>query len=264
MEHILHTLQQIGKLPLQKDNLNVLQVKDQTEGLLIAEKLLYATLDNKTVFFASGGSTPKGLFEAFVKSKQLTLGAIGMVDERYGQPFHAISNEKMIADTGLFSYCTQRNIPVCTALQEGKSREEDAKLYEDQFKTLIKNFPKKIALLGMGVDGHIAGIAPNRQDFINPLYTDAHATKYVGEFKDSKPMSKEGNPSPPNGFGERITLTFKGLEQMDVLFLLAFGENKKEAFQRMFLPGSNTDVPARFLVSKKIAPKVLVITDQEL
>jgi len=38
--------------------------------------------------YLSGGSTPKELYKRFATAEQITPGAVGMVDERYGEKFH--------------------------------------------------------------------------------------------------------------------------------------------------------------------------------
>ena len=105
--------------------------------------------------------------------------------------------------------------------------------------------------MGIGADGHTAGIAPNRNDFTNPIFGDK--SSLVSYFDDKN-----------ESFKQRITLTFKALEQMDTLIVIALGEEKKKALEQMFTLGSLEEIPARFLNQKGIYKKTILITDQNV
>lgn len=248
-------LDSVQKLISQRDNLKLLQVVNSGEGLGLAKKIIYDNTDPKTVLFLSGGSTPKQLYETFAKEAQLKIGAAAVIDERYGLPYHDNSNEKMMRESGLLSYLQTQNIAFYPVLKDG-SREQVVSDYDETTRYLFSSFPKSIGILGIGTDGHTAGIAPNREGFISPIF-NGDQNVLVSSFKDNKSM-QEG------GFGERITLTFKGLENLDFILILAFGENKKEAFKKMFTEGSIEQIPARFFLLPQISQKTLLITDQKI
>lgn len=71
-------------------------VKDSKQGLELAKQKLYEFCDKKTVLFLLGGTTPKPLYEELAREAELSVGAVAMVDERFGNPLHDQSNEKMI------------------------------------------------------------------------------------------------------------------------------------------------------------------------
>ena len=229
--------------------MNKIKVNSSLEGFKKAKDLLYQNCDTKTVLFVSGGSTPKVLYQDLAKERMLKISVAALVDERYGEVMHDDSNEKMIDETGLFKYLEIQNISVFNILS-GKSIGTITKEYEEVVLELLKS-KNKIAILGIGADGHTAGIAPNRADFTNPIFGDR--SSLVANFNDAT-----GN------FKQRITLTFKALEQMDKLILLAFGQEKKWALEQMFKNGSLEEIPARFLNQKGISEKVILITDQVL
>lgn len=243
---------------VKKEEITIVTTENPDSGFLLAKKILYEIVDENTVLFLSGGSQ-KTLYKMLADERKIRPGAVAIVDERYGPPSHAISNQKLVEDTGLVTHLQSENVsfyPVLTGLK----REETAQAYEQTVKNLVLKFPNRIAILGLGVDGHIAGIAPNRADFVNPIFADT--TSFVAQFADPKPMSREGDPSPPNGFGQRVTMTFAGLSQMDLLLLIAFGSNKQEAFAKLFSQGSREDVPSRFFKEPGVCEKTLFITDQ--
>jgi 6-phosphogluconolactonase/glucosamine-6-phosphate isomerase/deaminase len=190
-----------------------------------------------------------------------------MVDERYGKPLHENSNELMINRSGLWDYFTRSGIPFYAILSTEnnvsaeQSLEKTASSYENTVKYLLAQFRKSVAILGIGEDGHIAGIAPNRDDFTNPLFSPERRDRLVSYYVDEKTI-QASDSIPTQGFGKRITMTFKGLSLMDTLIILVFGEKKKTALSRLFEEGPLEEVPARFIKDPVVAKKTILITDQ--
>lgn len=216
-------------------------------GIEAAKELLYENCNHRTVLFLSGGNTPKPLYEALAREKKLKAGAVSLIDERYGDISHPDSNQKMIAETGLIEYLkeTSRFYPVL----EGKAQDETTKNFDETLRLLYGSFRKSIGILGIGEDGHIAGIAPNRKGFTNPIFADdislaAYFNGRLGVFR------------------QRITQTFLALSKLDLIIVLAFGEKKKQAIELMFTEESLEEVPARFITQKEISEKTFLFTDQ--
>lgn len=249
-------------------------VKSIEEGIEKGKKILYDKVDRKTVLFLSGGSSPKPLYQSLALDKQLHPAALALIDERYGQPMHETSNEKMIRRTGLYTYIASQHIPVYPILQEHTSREETAEKYDETVRKLFFNVPRSVAIVSIGVDGHTAGIAPNREDFINPLFPSSSlrggttwqspaetngiashsfamtGSALVGSFNDVS-----------GSFKERITLTFQALSMIDYFILWVFGDEKRHALEKIFTPGSLEEIPGRFFNLPEISEKVTLITD---
>lgn len=230
------------------------------EGFRIAREILQKTIDRKTVLYLSGGQTPKGLYTSISKTKIVKPGALALIDERYGVKWHNSSNEKMIRETGLLSYAEEINIPFYPILQEPQlNLAETAENYDMTIRYLFNGFPKSAGILGIGADGHTAGIAGNRQatlgvaGFTNSLFSHEEKNKYVSSFSDL---------SGP--FKERVTMTFLGLSMLDFFLVLVFGEEKKQALQEVFSPGTEEEVPGRFFLRPDIAGRTLFITDQKV
>lgn len=243
-----------------KLGLSVIKVKTKGEGLSLAKEVIYKVADKKTLLFLSGGTTPKPLYELLSKEKKLKVGAVALVDERYGEVNHPDSNEKMIADTGFVYYLKSQKIPFYPILRRKSLYSHPkgvASEYQETVRELLSNFSQCVAILGIGLDGHTAGIAPNRPDFKNPLFEKSAQEFLVLGFCDPKGIAE-------GGFGPRITLTFNALSKIDLLLILAFGENKKGALLRMFKKGSIEEIPARFYLKPSIAKKTLLITDQKV
>lgn len=224
----------------------------QPQGLELAKEILYEVVDKKTVLYLSGGSL-KTLYENLAKDEKLLPGAVGLVDERFGEPLHANSNQLMIKNSGLLRYLQIRDIPFYPVLQPGKSREEVAEEYDQKIRELNAVFPKSIGLLGIGPDGHISSIVPNRMDFHNPWFDADRKILLVSEFDD-----------PKSHYKERVGMTFLGLEMLDLIVVMAFGAAKQKTLDLVFGEGSEEDIPARFFKRPKIAKKTLLITDQRV
>ena len=227
-------------------------VKNKDKGIEKAKELIYKSSSFDTVLFLSGGSTPKPLYETLARDKKLQIGAVGMVDERFGEKMHENSNEKMIAETGLKDCLDDQNIRFYGVLKN-KEIDETAENYDETARWLLYHFNRSIGILGIGADGHIAGIAPNRKDFINPMFDRESQKLFADYFDDSKGL-----------FKKRVTMTFLSLSMLDQIIVLAFGKEKKKALQKMFTEGSKEEIPVRFLAQKGIAEKTIVITDQKV
>lgn len=224
-------------------------VSNIDQGIAEAKKILYEKVDTKTALFLSGGKSPKPLYQNLAQEKKLHPAAVALIDERYGEPLHENSNEKMLQETGLLSYFQKEQIPFHPILQRGVSRKDTALQYDKTVRKLLSQIPKSVGIVSIGVDGHTAGIVPNREDFRNPLFVSDKGL-LVSEFND-----------PTGPFGERITVTFQGLSMIDWFLLWVFGEEKKEALQKIFTKGSLEEVPGRFYLRDEIAKKTIVITD---
>jgi len=234
---------------------SIVKVGDQQKGFELASNILSSIVDKKSVLYLSGGQTPKELYSKLTQEESLIPGAVGMVDERFGSRFHENSNEKMIRDTGFLRYLEILDIPFYPILQAGLSREETAREYDAKLRSLQSTFPKHIGILGIGADGHTAGIPAkfsifNFQFSISKIYK---STDLVTEYSDTG-----------GKYGERVTMTFMGLTMMDILLVLVFGSAKKKALELVFSEGSEQEIPGRFYKRPEIAQKTLVITDQEI
>lgn len=227
-----------------KQGINIIKVKNQKAGLEACKSLLYENVAKTSVLFLSGGSTPKPLYEDLTREQKLSVGAVALVDERNGEKLHEDSNEKMIRDTGLVSYIEShaRFYPIL----ENKESEETAKDYDDTVRYLLGYFPKSVGILGIGVDGHTAGL---------PAGIDSQQL-----IIDSSDLVTEIN-NFPGDFKKRITLTFLGLSKLDLIIILVFGKDKKKALDLMFKGDNISEIPARFFKNPEIAKKTILITN---
>lgn len=251
-EKIHNVLKEHNTFVHTNEGITICVVPTLFEGVRLTKDVLYTLVDKKTVLYLSGGSL-KSLYEGLSREGKIIPGAVGLVDERYGEPFHAKSNEKMIESTGFLFYLHTRGIPFYSVLHKRKSRNESAEEYDEQVRSNHAVFQKNVALLGIGLDGHISSVIPNRPDFINPWFQDRKKQLLVSEFDD-----------PKSEYGERIGMTFLGLAMLDIIVVFVFGETKARALLELFRPGKEEDLPARFFKRPEIAKKTLFITDQQI
>lgn len=232
--------------------MQIVVISDFQKAIEKAKEILYSKVDRKTVLFLSGGSTPKSLYASLTKDAIIHPAAVGMIDERFGKKFHEKSNEAMIQETGFLDYLKKRDIPFYPIIKRSNSRKKTAGNYDKTTRDLFFHFPKSIAIMGIGIDGHTSSLAPNRKDFTNPMFAEGKQQLFVGEFNDTKSEYKE-----------RIGMTFAGISLIDYFIVFVFGKEKKKALQKMFEVGPLEEVPGRFFVQQAF-DKTVIITDQQV
>lgn len=234
------------------DGIKVCSVSDSQQGLELAKEILYETVDRQTALYLSGGNSLRPLYESLAWEENLIPGVVGLIDERFGEPMHDASNEKMIVQTGMVRYLSMRDIPYYSILH-GVSIGQTSQRYDELYRSLGSVYRKSIGILGIGTDGHTAGIAPERPDFHNPLFDTENQYDMVSWFDDDLGPAKK-----------RVTMTFLGLSMLDFLLILVFGGGKKKALESMFGGGKEEDLPSRFYKRADVSPKTLLITDQKV
>lgn len=247
----------LAKLSLRtflRNNVAIL-TKKKDDCFYLAYRLLQELSNHQTAIFLSGGATPKKLYEKIAQgpydSADFAAGAVALIDERYTTVFEN-TNEYLLQKTKLITYLSTKNISFYNILKN-KDIDETVRDYDETVRYILHNFRKSVAIMGIGKDGHIAGIAPKRIDFENPLFKKEDRNAYVSSFNDEK-----------GPFQKRVTMTFLSLSFIDFFIVLAVGKEKREAMTKLFETGSEEEIPARFYIRKDIASKTLLITDQKV
>jgi len=227
----------------------------------VALEILEKYSDFKTALFLSGGSTPKKFYEMIVNKETLKAGAVGLVDERFGKKGHRHSNELMAENSGLVKYFESKNIRFYPVLQsEALSIEDIAMQHDEALRFLFKYIPKSVGILGIGADGHTAGLPSGIQKSNNKNQKLAEINKRILNDQGSFVSFYEDESKI---YGPRITMTYTGLSQLDLLLVMVLGSEKREALKSMFKDdGEIEDCPARFYLRPEIAKKTILITDQ--
>lgn len=130
-------------------------------------------------------------------------------------------NSEMIKETGLWEKCQKLRIPFHLISQKG-TLDEAADEYNQTLERLFKEYDFKIAVLGIGEDGHTAGLLPGyRQKWDLPRFAAGYENE--GKFKN------------------RISLTPKALRKLDYALVVVKGAKKRNAIEKLLKKDANTD-----------------------
>lgn len=219
--------------------IELVKVKDRDEGQVKAHEILKDLVDGQTLLALSGGTSPD--YQRMITGPaDIIPGAISVVDERYGKPFHKESNELLLREAGVKKFADDNCIESHKILK-GKDFLETEKEYEKEIDDLFLRFKKKVGVMGIGANLHTAGIFPYSAAGKSPDYV-------VAETVDDE-------------FPRRITLTLKALGEFTTFVILAFGKGKKEALKKM-LDEKENDMQANPAIFYRKAPiKSYLITD---
>jgi 6-phosphogluconolactonase/glucosamine-6-phosphate isomerase/deaminase len=158
-----------------------------------------------------------------------------LADERYGPVGHPKSNWQQLMDAG-FDAGEAKLMPV---LKKGLDFAKTISHYEQLAEKAFRENDTVIAQLGIGTDGHIAGVLPGSPGV-----------------KEKKSLVV-GFEYPPL---KRMTMTFQALRKVDVAYAFAFGEPKKPALTQLKNEKQPTaKQPAQIL---KQLPEAYIYNDQ--
>ncbi len=213
-------------------------------------EILMKYSDFKTALFLSGGKTPLKLYEQMASFKKIKAGAVGQVDERFGQRFHKNSNELVLKESGILEYFENSNMRFYPMLEEGSEIDSAARNYDEALRFIFKYFPKSVGIMGMGSDGHTAGI-PAIPEICKKMMEDQ--SSLVSFYEAEK-------------YGARITMNFNALSMLDLIIVLVLGQEKRAMLSELFKSGGSIEdiekFPGKFYLKPEIAAKTILITDQ--
>jgi 6-phosphogluconolactonase/glucosamine-6-phosphate isomerase/deaminase len=204
----------------------------------LTERLIKELADGRHVLWlTSGGSNVLSSVQIMdnIPPEHRQNLSIMPIDERYGEVGHSDSNWAQMLQAG-FKGGEATLLPV---LIEGLGFEETIDRYNQLTAKAFKDNEIIIAQIGMGGDGHVAGILPDSPAITE---TEALATGYR-----SDPF-------------ERLTLTFTALRHINAAYIFAFGNTKREAVQTLQTQSVELNrQPAQIL---KELPEAYLYSDQ--
>ena len=192
----------------------------------------------KCLLLLSGGSAVNICYSLAEYIKKAQIGsdilAIGQVDERFIPKNHesGIKNQESARDlinspinavnirnSGLIDILKEKNIPFYKIPQEGMLQEA-ADFYNRQLEELFKKYTFRMAVLGIGRDGHTAGFLPGYKKMWDK---ERFAAGYenLGQFP------------------RRITVTPLVIRKLDYALVAVSGNEKKEVLQKILNKGSD-------------------------
>jgi 6-phosphogluconolactonase/glucosamine-6-phosphate isomerase/deaminase len=186
-----------------------------------------------------------------VESGGIERLAIGLVDERYGPVGHRDSNAALIDQKSrLPRLCQQRQLEFRAVLADGLSLEQTATAYDDWLKQAMARSVRTVAILGIGTDGHTAGIMPMAQPVFDRTFIDT-------------PRMVVGYQIDYGQHRQRITVTPQLLYACSNIVLMASGATKRAVLQQALFdsPLPLHHFPASLL---RGCQQVEVFTDQSL
>ncbi len=233
-------------------------------------KSLKSHQKEKILILLSGGSVIN-LYKklaGYIRSANIKNDSlvVGQVDERFKPENSKLEtrnsnktskiNSQIIGETGLWEVCNKKSIPYYLVSQEG-TLEESAEKYDQTISKLFKEYTYKIAVLGIGEDGHTAGLLPGYEKAWN-------IDKFVVGYKIDDGQNKAMAISCPNIFRQRITVTPKTLQDLDQVLVVASGENKKEAIREILDPVNENNINKYPAVLLQKIKEVDLFTDIKL
>lgn len=213
----------------------------KTKSTLECEEKLYKTLkdnleNNKKVLLIIAGGSNIPILKAVFDLLEFELTSnidIILSDERFGPSDYQESNFVKLIKYG-FDKKKANFINILT----NQDIKTSTRLLEKEFVQKSQKANIIIAQLGIGEDGHIAGILPNSKAL--------DSNDYVVNFK------------VPDF--ERITLSFKALKKIDIAIVAAYGAKKKKALKNLKnLKLPLNEMPSRILQEIK---SIYIYNDQ--
>lgn len=166
----------------------------------------------KVLWLISGGSNIPATVQIMntIPQKLRPKLTILLADERFGPEGHTDSNWQQLIESGL----KPDGAKIYQVLKDGKSLELTVSDYNIAYETAVALNDLVIAQLGVGTDGHIAGLLLNSSALT--------ATQSIASFiSDEKPPLS------------RLTITFAGFKQIDAAYCFAFGQPKAETLKKL-------------------------------
>jgi len=189
----------------------------------------------------SGGSTPKGFFEA-LSQKALAWDkvTITLADERWVDETSEASNTRLLKENLLQNNAKEAQffaLKVAATLNE----QTLAQLNNTATEQVL---PFDVLILGMGEDGHTASLFPCSNEIKQALSP---------ENKDVL-MSVQPKTAPH----QRITFTLNALLKSTTVFLHICGENKQQVLDKAIASDDVLAMPIRaFLHAKDVTTEVM-------
>lgn len=204
----------------------------------------------RVLIFLSGGSSVNlyTKLAGWITSKK-DIGeniAFAQVDERF-QPRDQVSgirfqgsggknnnniNADTIGESGLWRICDSQKIP-CYLISQLGTLKESANKYNKIISKLFDSFDYKIAVLGIGEDGHTAGLLPGYEKDWN---TDRYVVGYNLGQNNARALFCQ------HKFRQRITVTPKLLEKLDYALIIVRGERKRNAIETLLKKDDHSDL----------------------
>ncbi|MEI7653558.1 MAG: 6-phosphogluconolactonase [bacterium] len=178
---------------------------------------------------------------------------VGLVDERWVSSDHADRNEKQIRNSKLVQYLELRGALFIPMIQDiEKDMKADADLVSQLYTGMKNERVNLFITIGIGTDGHIAGILPtsDKSSFDRRYLTPAPVVYY-----ETRPEETT------NPHRQRLTITPDFIRSANEVIVYASGTGKKSVLDRLLRGNEQTySFPAQLLT--EMGEKATLFTDQ--
>jgi len=186
------------------------------------------SLNGKASIAVSGGSTPKGFFEALsVKDLPWKKVTVTLADERWVNIDDAASNTRLVHENLLLN---KASVAKFFHLKQGVNLSEET-LQDLNLAAKSSFLPLDVLILGMGEDGHTASLFPCSDQIADALST-----------ANTNVLMKVVPKTAPH---ERITFSFASLITSKNTFLHLCGESKKQILEKALSDSDIFEMPIR-------------------
>lgn len=223
--------------------MEIIKVNSYEEMSQKASEILQKQLLEKqnSVLGLATGSTPIGLYEHLIELNKegkisfkdvvtFNLDEYVGLERTHNQSYYYFMQEQLFKHVDI----KEENIHIPSGVAE--DLEAECKRYEEQLKALG---PVDLQVLGVGVNGHIGFNEPG---------TDFSSRTHIVELDQS---TREANARFFNNIDEvpthAITMGIQSIMDSKKILLLAFGESKKDAIERLLSGEVTEDLPVSVL-----------------
>ncbi len=184
----------------------------------------------------SGGSTPGPLYQRLSQAElEWSRVQVTLVDERWVEPSHEASNQRLIEQTLL-----QNSAAKAKFLAMKNSAETPfAGEVECQAQCATLPAPYSVCLLGMGPDGHTASLFPKARGLDRAL-----ASTDLCAAIEAKPSKVTGE------FVQRMSLTPSAILKAKKIVLLITGDDKWSVYQQAKSISDVTEMPVAAILQQ--------------
>ncbi len=216
-------------------NIKIINNNEEVSDFISSSVLWPLKMGQKVLLFISGGSVIPFEIEATKKIKDFSNKnlVVTLADERFGLPDSSDSNWFKLVSRG-FDLPEAKLVPYLSGL----SLSETMKKIKGELNEELSKAEYKIAILGLGLDGHTAGILP---------YSDAVTSRENICFFETPTY-------------DRITITPKLISELNEVIVIAMGEDKWPIVSLLSKDISIEDQPAQIL--KKV-PILTIFSDHK-
>jgi 6-phosphogluconolactonase/glucosamine-6-phosphate isomerase/deaminase len=235
-----------------KENIKWSVAKDQIAAAKIIGQNISADFsrwaDIPILLMLSGGSALNIL--EYIETEDWSNITLFLLDERYSVD-NADSNFAQLAQFDWLTHVTESGAKfIDSRVLPSEDLDSFTQRLADSLNNWLETNPggKKLAIMGMGPDGHVAGIFPYPED--PALFTKLFC---------SNKLIVSHNVFGKNKFPQRVTTTFSFFDLLDKSYVYICGEEKRKALVALREnKQSKHELPAGIIYNMK---EVLLVTD---